>query len=260
MRHYVTGLALVVLLAPSADAFKAVQPIETVLRDYDIVITGTMGDLDWLEPRSRCVVTISVSDVIWGDAEPGDTLQFEWSGYWESAPDPDQRHGERIFLLRHSGETLEIESDYMLLAQTRGRIEDMLEDLPIRIESPRHAPGDNEWGVVDLVYLNAAEHARSFSGIRYEDGLFSAASESTRLDFSIGAGKNRQPVLPRDGAFAVDPSIPDVVVPGRGVARFQIDLRTLFEVPSDGTRSPVTHVSFEVHGAGQGHERWFMWD
>jgi hypothetical protein len=248
----------VLLLSTAAVAFYVLPPFETIIRDYDIVVSGTMRPIDWIQRRQHCIATIDVTDVIWGDVQAGDTLTIEWSGYWEDAPRQDPQLGERIFLLRRTGATLELETHVMIPASGRGRIEKMLRDLPIRV-APAGDWRDGNWGLVDLVYLNASDEERAFSGVRYEGGRFYAASELTELEFSSGAVKRREWLSRRPGAFVVDPSIPDIVVPPRAEVRVRVDLLTLFEVRIRNAQEYVGFVFFEVDGAGDGHDRMIVW-
>jgi hypothetical protein len=259
MRVAVMCTMLVLLPLSAATAYKDLPPFETILRDYALVVTGTMRDIDWIKYRTHCIVTIDASDVIWGDAQAGDTLTIEWSGYWEDAPRQATDMGERIFLLRQSEDGLELETDLLIPARSRGRIEEMLRDLPIRVEPAGDWGYEDTWGLVDLVYLNATDEERSFSGIRFEEGRFYAASNLTKLRFFAGAGIRRKRIPRRAGAFVVDPSVPDIVLPARADRRVRVDLSKIFDTRLKHAAEHVGFVFFEVDGAGEGHDRVIVW-
>ena len=118
---------------------------------------------------------------------------------------------------------------------------------------------DADWGLVDLIYFNVSDSERSFSGVRYEEGRLTTASEDTRLELSSGFGKKRGTVSSRAEAFVVDSSIPDIVVPPRAEIRIRVDIRILFEVQDSDVQQGNGFVFFEVDGAGAGHDRMIHW-
>ncbi len=260
MRHGIACLTVAVLLVSTGvNAYLNPPPLETVIREYDIVVTGMMREIDWIDGRSHCIVTIDVTDVIWGEAQGGDVLTVEWSGYWECGPKYALQLGERIFFLRRVDAGLELETLFIVTVSDRDHIEELLRDLPIRVEPVGDWREDADWGLVDLIYLNVSDLERSFSGVRYEEGRFTTASEDTRLELSSGFGKKRGTVSSRAEAFVVDPSIPDIVVPPRAEIRIRVDIRILFEVRDSDVQQGNGFVFFEVDGAGEGHDRMIHW-
>jgi len=259
MRNRFICVTTALLLASGlASAYFALPPFETTLRDYDIVVTGGMREIDW-DGREHCHVMIDIADVILGDVEPGDTLQLEWSGYWEAAPKEMPGLGERIFLLRPTALGFELETLRIIRAADRDMIEELLREFPIRVRPVGDWRDDADWGWVDLVYLNTSDEERVFSGVRYQGGQFIAASEETRLEFTSGFGKRSTSVSPREGAFAVDSSVPDIVVPARSEASVRAYIPSLFEVRVGDIQEWIGSVYFEVEGGGEGHSRVIGW-
>ncbi|HEV2860869.1 MAG TPA: hypothetical protein VGX48_07685 [Pyrinomonadaceae bacterium] len=74
-------LLMMLCLPASADAKWGYAPLAELVRDSDLIVVGTLGDVSeqTADGMDYAQGHIRVREVIWGDASPGDALLLKWS-------------------------------------------------------------------------------------------------------------------------------------------------------------------------------------
>ena len=253
-----TALLAVLVVGVPALAMWGPYPFERVVRESDLIVVGTLHGVhehteDWVDFGRG---SITVDEVLWGDAEPGEELTLTWQNPSVLACPRVEHHfyeDEEIVWL------LTVESDSTVHANhparhasvdRRAEIEAFLVASPVLV-----ARGLSELALgshfVKLSYRNASMEPRSFPGLAYEDGTLVCGSAGVALQVHEGVYAGRGAAAGLKGSIVVDSELPPLVVPPGGEVGVVVNLGELFDFSDSYT--DVFTVRFSVPGLGE-HE------
>lgn len=236
---FVLFLTVAVSAPPKVSAMWNSIPLDDVVRDSDVIVVGTLSDVGesswagWDFGNG----TITVNDVLWGDAHVGDRLRLRWDNPSDLAC-PRVEHapiaGVRcIWLLTRSRDgsvradhpcrSISTESRAAVLRSLAGERKTVC----LRADRTRYSSSDA--GVVTLVFRNPSGAPVSYPGVQAVAGSL-RIDPRVRLTLCEGFESNGPEITPNPGTIIVSSDVPPIVVPPGGEVHVWIFVRLIFDL------------------------------
>ena len=213
--------------------------IEELVHDSDLIVVGILNNVSEYSQYGIDYAqgTISVDEVIWGAAQPGEVLTLKWKN--ESGvvcPRVDHRLNQNrkaIWLLTtHDGEVhANYPGRFVDLAE-RSKVEQSLVKDKVRLRTTKDFCPPNEPLIVWLVFRNATQTPIAFPGVENNDGrLILSPDLVLTVRHSYGESLTVDKSIP--GKVIFSKTLAPIIVQPQQEFTVAIDLKEFFLIAND---------------------------
>ena len=253
MKRIVLTLAFIAFLSTPSSALWREVPIEELVQDSDLIVVGTLDNVSGYSKNGFDFAqgTITVEEVIWGTARPGDHLTLKWQN--ESGvvcPRVEHHQNQKksgIWLLNVQNDGV-VQANYpwRFVDPSEGtKVEQGLVKNKVRLRANQVFFPPNEPLIVSMVFRNATHDPIAFPGVEYNDSRLTLGAGLV-LTMRHGYGDLETVDKPISG-HVVSRTLAPIIVAPRQEVTLSIDLRELFEIANDESY----HVQIFAKGLGQ---------
>lgn len=237
MRHLLIAIFILVSLPVWGWASWTAIPLETLVKDSDLIVVGTLENITKHAKTSIEYQqgTIKVAEVLWGQPPQDHPLTLLWS-YNLAQPTPRLDFSERegklgIWLLTYNG--ADVKADYpgrFVELKEKAKVLDSLIKESVCLRLANGTPDAGNPIMLTLIYRNATDQPQAFPGIKYQnDRLYFNSLLTITLKTEGESSKVVEPLANR----LIEEALLGISVPPKQEQHIEIDLSKLFPLNID---------------------------
>lgn len=237
MKRVILLLIVIACLPISLSASHVMVPLDELVQDSDLIIVGTLNavfehsikGIDYGEG------TITIEEVIWGQATPGEPLLLKWQNRSiVVCPRVEHRHNANksgVWLLTSDGGGV-VRANYpgrLVDLSQRAKVERLLLEKKVCISSSKGSASASEPINMSVIFRNPSQSQIDFPGLEYKDGYLYSSPD---IDFVIisGWGDTAKRISFLSSRLVVSSVLPPITVNPWQEHRTVVDLRQLLDV------------------------------
>jgi hypothetical protein len=257
MKRVVLILSFLVVCSTPLSAMWGYVSIEELVQNSDLIVVGTLDNVSEYSQNGIDYGegTITVDEVIWGAAGPGDLLTLKWQNASNLVcPRVEHRDNQKrtaIWLLIHEDAVVYATYGRVVDLAERSKVEQSLVKDKVRLRpigegSMKGFLPPNEPLIVSLVFRNATQNPIAFPGVENNDGRLTL-SPGLVLTVRHGFGNDLTVDKSIPGRVVSSKTLAPIIVPPQQEFSIAIDLREFFVIATDEAYS----VNLRAKGFGR---------